>query len=109
MRAIFLGDEASAAAYRLAGVEARTAPPGEEAASLSAARGSAVLVLVAASVAARLPAPLLRAACAGVAPLVVVVPDLGGDGRLPDLSARLRRQLGLVEERDAARGGRASG
>ena len=108
MRAIFLGDEASAAAYRLAGVEARTVPPGGEADSLAAARDAAALVLVGASVAARLPAPLLRAASAGVAPLVVVVPDLGGDGAVPDLGVRLRRQLGLVEERDAARDGRAS-
>jgi len=108
MRAIFLGDEASAAAYRLAGVEARTVPPGGEADSLAAARDAAALVLVAASVAARLPAALLRAASAGIAPLVAVVPDLGGNGALPDLGARLRRQLGLVEEHDAARNGRGS-
>jgi vacuolar-type H+-ATPase subunit F/Vma7 len=101
MRAIFLGDEASAAAYRLAGVDARTVPAGEEARSLTAARGAAEVVLVAASVAARVPAPALRAACAAVAPLVAVVPDLGGEGALPDLATRLRRQLGLVEEGEA--------
>jgi vacuolar-type H+-ATPase subunit F/Vma7 len=102
MRAIFLGDEANAAAYRLAGVEARMVAPGDEAASLAAARGAATLVLVAASVAARTPAATLRAACAAVAPLVAVVPDLGGDGSLPDLATRLRRQLGLVEEERTA-------
>ena len=101
MRAIFLGDEASAAAYRLAGVDAHAVAAGEEAASLAAARGAAELVLVAASVAARLPASGLRAACAAVAPLVTVVPDLGRDGSLPDLAMRLRRQLGLVEEGEA--------
>ena len=107
MRAVFLGDEVSAAAYRLAGVDARAAAPGEEAASLAAARSAAALVLVAASVAARLPAPVLRAAGAAVSPLVVVIPDLGSDGSLPDIATRLRRQLGLVEEPAAAASERA--
>jgi vacuolar-type H+-ATPase subunit F/Vma7 len=98
MHAIFLGDEVSAAAYRLAGVDARAVEPGEEAAALAAACSAAALVLVAVSVAARIPAPALRAAGATVAPLLVVIPDLGGDGSLPDIATRLRRQLGLVEE-----------
>ena len=101
MHAIFLGDETSAAAYRLAGVDARTVAAGEEAPALAAARGAAQLVLVAASVASRVPAPALRAAGAAGAPLVAVVPDLGGEGSLPDLATRLRRQLGLVEEGEA--------
>jgi len=99
MRVIFLGDEASAAGHRLAGVDARAVVAGDEAAALADARATAPLVLVAASVAAQMPEPLMRAACAAVAPLVAVVPDLGGDGALPDLAARLRRQLGLVDDR----------
>ncbi len=99
MRVIFLGDEASAAGYRLAGVDARAVVAGNEVAALDDARAIAPLVLVAASVAARMPQPVMRAACAAVAPLVAVVPDLGGDGALPDLATRLRRQLGLLDDR----------
>ena len=95
MRAVFLGDEASATGYRLAGVDARTVAAGDESQALAHARAAASLVLVAASVAARLNASTLLAACASVEPLVVVVPDLGRDESLPDLATRLRRQLGL--------------
>jgi hypothetical protein len=54
-------------------------------------------VLVSASTAARTPAAALRAACAAIAPLAVVVPDLAGEAPLPDIATRLRRQLGLLE------------
>jgi vacuolar-type H+-ATPase subunit F/Vma7 len=97
MHAIFLGDEASAAGYRLAGVDARNVDAGDEIRSLAEAYAQAPLVMVAASIAARLPAAALRAACASVMPLVVVVPDLDGEAAMPDLATRLRRQLGLVE------------
>jgi len=98
MHAIFLGDEASAAGYRLAGVDARIVAAGDENAALAEARAAAPLVLVASSVAARTPEPVMRAACAAIAPLVAIVPDLRGDGALPDLATRLRRQLGLVDD-----------
>jgi vacuolar-type H+-ATPase subunit F/Vma7 len=97
MRVIFLGSEAEAAGYRLAGVDARSVDAACEHAALADARANGELVLVAASVAARLPESTMRAACAALAPLVVVVPDLGGEGALPDVAQRLRRQLGLVE------------
>ena len=92
---VYLGDEVSAAGYRLAGAVVRTPPPGEEAAALAWARGVAPLVLVAAPVAAVIAEPALRAALAATAPLVLVVPDLQGAVPLPDLAARLRAQLGL--------------
>lgn len=92
---IFLGDEVSAAGYRLAGARVRTPRPGEEAAALALARGEAPLVLLSAAVAARLAVAELGAAQAALAPLVLVVPDLQGRQPLPDLAARLRSQLGL--------------
>lgn len=92
---IFLGDEVSAAGYRLAGARVRTPRPGEEAAALALARGEAPLVLLSAAVAARLAAAELGAAQAALAPLVLVVPDPQGMQPLPDLAARLRSQLGL--------------
>jgi vacuolar-type H+-ATPase subunit F/Vma7 len=97
-RPIFLGDETSAAAYRLAGVDARAIAEGGEPQALDAACDDAPLVIVAASVAARLPPRKLQLACAALEPLVVVVPDLDADVELPDIGARLRRQLGIAEE-----------
>ena len=98
LRVVFLGDETSAAGYRLAGVEARSVDRGEEDAALKGARASATLVLVAASIAAQVSAQQWRAAVASITPLVVVVPDLAGGPPFPDLALKLKRQLGLVED-----------
>ena len=92
---IYLGDEVSAAGYRLAGALVRTPGAGEEAAALAWARSQAPLVLVSAAVAAGIGEAVLRAALSAPAPLVLVVPDLQGVVPLPDLAARLRGQLGL--------------
>jgi vacuolar-type H+-ATPase subunit F/Vma7 len=92
---VYLGDEVSAAGYALAGVRARTPEPDGEAAALAAARAEATLVLVSAAVAARIPEETMRAACLALAPLTLIVPDLTGGAPLPDIAARLRRELGL--------------
>ena len=94
---IYLGDEVSAAGFRLAGLQARVPARGEEAAALSGARANAPLVLVSATVAARIAEGELRAALAALTPLVLIVPDIDGATPVPDLALRLRRQLGLVE------------
>jgi vacuolar-type H+-ATPase subunit F/Vma7 len=92
---IFLGDEVSAAGYRLAGVSVRTPGPGEAAAALADACAQAPLVLVSSAVAAGIHERPLRAALSALSPLVIVVPDLEGDVPVPDLAARVRAQLGL--------------
>ena len=92
---VYLGDEVSAAGYRLAGAHVRTPGAGEEAAALAWARSQAPLVLVSAAVAAGIGEALLREALSALAPLVLVVPDLHAAVPLPDLAARLRGQLGL--------------
>lgn len=92
---VYLGDEVSAAGWRLAGVTARAPRPGEETAALTWALAQAPLVLVSAAVAAGIAAPVLRAAMLALSPLVQVVPDREGQVPLPDLAARLREQLGL--------------
>ncbi|MEO8754539.1 MAG: V-type ATP synthase subunit F [Casimicrobiaceae bacterium] len=91
---VYLGDETSAAGWRLAGVRTVLPEEGDEAAALAAARAHATLVLVSVAVAARIPEAALRAAQAALLPLTLVVPDLSGLP-VPDLSARLRHQLGL--------------
>ena len=92
---VYLGDEVSAAGWRLAGAAVRTPRRGEEAAALAWACTQAPLVLVSAAVAAGIAAPLLRTALLALSPLVLVVPDREGRVPLPDLAARLREQLGL--------------
>jgi vacuolar-type H+-ATPase subunit F/Vma7 len=92
---VYVGDEASAAGFRLAGLTVRVPQRGDETATLASARTEAPLVLVAASVAARVAEGDLRAALAALTPLVLIVPDLDRATPVPDLAARLRRQLGL--------------
>lgn len=91
----FVGDEATAAGYRLAGARVRVPAAGEEAAALAEARAEAPLVLITAACAARVDAAMLRSALAALAPLVVVVADARNGAAPPDLAARLRGQLGL--------------
>ena len=93
--ACYIGDEATAAGFRLAGARVIVPGEGEERAALAAARGDAALVLVSADVAARIPADDMAAAQAALAPLVVTVPDLQERVALPDVAARLRRELGV--------------
>lgn len=95
MGAVYLGDEVSAAGYRLAGATVRVPAPGDEAGALAWALGRAPLVLVSAAVASHIAVPTLRSALSALQPLVLVVPDLGGEVPVPDLAARLRTQLGM--------------
>lgn len=92
---VYLGDEVSAAGYRLAGASVRWPAAGEEGAALAWARAHAPLVLVSASVAAAVDQATLQQALCALAPLVLVVPDLDGRTAPPDLAARLRAQLGM--------------
>jgi vacuolar-type H+-ATPase subunit F/Vma7 len=92
---IYLGDEISAVGYRLAGIRARVPEPGTETGALAAARVDAALVLVSAAVAARISEAPMRSALAALTPLTLIVPDLHGLSPVPDIGARLRRQLGL--------------
>jgi vacuolar-type H+-ATPase subunit F/Vma7 len=91
----YIGDEVSAAGYRLAGARVEVPEAGGESTALAAARAAAPLVLVSAAVAARIPERALRDALAALAPLTLIVPDLRGEAAIPDVAARLRHQLGL--------------
>ena len=97
MNALFIGDEVSAAAFRLAGMTVRVPAEGEEAALLEQAGSGAELVLISAECAARIPRATLRQALAAPAPLTLVVPDVRGHLAPPDMAARLRAQLGMEE------------
>ena len=95
----YIGDEATAAGFRLAGARTLTPRSAEEVDALTAALRDASLVLVSAACAARIPSGILAAAHAALAPLTLIVPDLTGTVPLPDLTARLRRELGLETRR----------
>lgn len=92
---IFLGDEVSAAGYRLAGVDARVPAPGEETACLENALAQARIVMIGARCARALPAAALEAAQALLSPLVIVVPDWDGTQLASSPASKVRRVLGL--------------
>jgi vacuolar-type H+-ATPase subunit F/Vma7 len=94
---VFIGDELSASAYRLAGMRVRVPVPGEVLEALQWACRHAPLVLISAECAQRLPEQILEPYLAQVSPPVVVVPDTRARVPLPDLSARLRGELGVLE------------
>lgn len=93
----FMGDEVSAAAFRLAGVDVYRPQPDESAALFRRLRGEVRLILLTAEVAATLPPELLLNAQLQEAPLVMVIPDVRNRVPAPDLAVAVRRQLGMAE------------
>lgn len=97
MRPVFIGDELTAAGYRLAGIDVVVAAPAEAAAQLAAVLSrQPPLVLIGADCAAAIPPAVLDAALAAFAPAVGVVPDAAARVGFPDLSARVRATLGIA-------------
>jgi vacuolar-type H+-ATPase subunit F/Vma7 len=94
---VFIGDEVSAAGFRLAGVPVRVPAADDLGDCIRQAGEQAPLILLAAAAARRLPAAELDRLLAGVTPAVVVVPDVLGATPMPDLATRLRTQLGVLE------------
>ncbi len=92
---VYLGDEVSAAGWRLVGLRTVVPAAGRETAALADACDGTRLVLLSAAVAARIEPETLRRARAAPAPLLLVLPDPQGEVAAPDLIGRLRTQLGL--------------
>lgn len=86
---LYLGDEASAAGFRLAGVEARAVEPGSEAVEFARACSEAAVLLLGDRCAARLPASTLKAALAAPQPLLLVLDH-------SDIAEPIRRLLGVA-------------
>ncbi len=91
----YVGDEVTAAGFRLAGLATIVPAAGGERAALDAARAQAPLVLLCAGVAAHIDVAALRDAVAAGDPPVAILPDTQGDARTPDIGARIARTLGL--------------
>lgn len=96
-RPVFIGDEVTAAGYRLAGLDVRVATPAEAPALWGRVLGEAPpLLLITAECAAALPPEALDAALARLDPPVAVVPDAANRVPLPDFTARVRGSLGIT-------------
>ena len=93
--AIYLGDEVSAAGWRLAGARVGLPARANAARALAEACADADLVLLSSELAAAIGDSALRSVLAAPAPLVLIVPDLHGDVAVADPAVRLRAQLGL--------------
>ena len=96
-RPVFFGDEASAAGYRLAGVDVFTPDCSELPGLLQAAGKEASLVMISARLVQCLSEAKLEQLLTSTNPPVMVVPDVSGAVAFPDLATRLRRGLGLLE------------
>lgn len=95
-RIIYVGGEATAAGFRLAGLDARTAVPGDAGEHLRTALADAPdCVLLDGALAEFVPPALLEQAYSTGAPLFAVVPDILGHGAPPDLTRTVRNALGI--------------
>jgi vacuolar-type H+-ATPase subunit F/Vma7 len=93
---IYLGDEATAAGLRLAGVQTVVADPADALAVVQRAQADgAELLLLSAPLAARLPVAELERMLTQEFPLVSIVPDVFGRGTPPDLAHLVRGALGI--------------
>jgi vacuolar-type H+-ATPase subunit F/Vma7 len=93
----FIGDEVTAAGFRLAGVTVHVPPPEQVKSLFNRLLTEAELILITAEYADRVPARTLQAAQLRSRPPVLVMPDIRRRSEPPDRSAALRRQLGMAE------------
>jgi vacuolar-type H+-ATPase subunit F/Vma7 len=94
---VYIGDEASAAGYRLAGARVYAPDAAQLRDVLAVALAEAAVVMLSAALAGELPATELDHLLAGTRPALLVVPDISAGTPLPDLDTRLRRELGMLE------------
>lgn len=95
-RIVYLGDEVTAAGFRLAGVETRVIEPGNAAGPLHEALESDVdCVLLSGSLAAGLAPAVLEHAREAMEPLFAIVPDVRGRDAPHDLARDVRNALGI--------------
>ena len=90
-RIAYVGNEADAAGYRLAGARPCVPSDGAVEAAVDEACAAADALILSAACARQLPAARLDALVSQVSPLVFVVPEAS----LEDIGAKLRRELGL--------------
>lgn len=92
---VLLGDELHAAAFRLAGVDARHPAPDALGEAFAQAQRSASLILLTRRCADALPPQALGPALRREAPLVLVLPDLTAPAADEVMYRRMRAVLGI--------------
>ena len=92
---IFIGDELSAAGFRLTGIETVVPEPDAAGAALDDARARARLVILTADLAQHIPPAALESALLDETPTLAIIPDMLLRTPLPDLARRLRSALGI--------------
>jgi vacuolar-type H+-ATPase subunit F/Vma7 len=93
----FVGDELTAAGFRLAGAETFSPAAAEVPTLFRSLLDGYDLLILTAEAAAEVPPEQLHRSAARGRPLLLVVPDARGRQRPPDLVALLRGQLGMAE------------
>ncbi len=93
--AIFIGDELSAAGFRLTGIETVVPEPDAAAAAFEDARRRAHLIVMTAGLAERVPPAQLEAALLAETPTLAIVPDVLFRNVPPDLGKRIKSVLGI--------------
>ena len=92
---MFIGDEVTAAAFRLVGATAQAPEIGDMPRAFADALAAAGLVIVTADYARAIDEDSLRAAIRRADPPVLVVPGAGNRHQPEDLDARIDRVLGI--------------
>jgi vacuolar-type H+-ATPase subunit F/Vma7 len=95
--AVFIGDEFTASALRLAGMKVQAPGMSDVPRVFAEVLGDAELVIIAADYAQALDKGSLRAAIRRADPLVLVMPDGGNRYQPEDLDARVDRVLGIEQ------------
>ena len=96
-RLAFIGDELSAAGFRLAGVEVHVPAADAVAGLFQELRGRRELILITAQMARHIPSRTLEEALMQSKPLVLLLTDVRNRVSPPDIARTLRRQLGMAE------------
>lgn len=95
-RIVYIGDEVTAAGFRLAGLDARLAGPGEAAEALrQAVADDAECILLSGRLAEFVPTAYLDEALLAPEPLLALVPDIRGEGAPADIARQVRNALGI--------------
>jgi vacuolar-type H+-ATPase subunit F/Vma7 len=92
---VFIGDEISAAGYRLAGAAVFSPSPSDMQATFETACSQASVVMLTAEAARHIPPARLNAAQTKPEPLVMVIDDIRGRVSAPDLEDHVHTILGL--------------
>jgi vacuolar-type H+-ATPase subunit F/Vma7 len=94
---VFIGDELSAAGYRLCGIDTCIADSSDVLSIVEQACEHASLVLVGSSTTQYLDHAELDTLMEKITPPVLIVPAVNGKHPVPDITSMIHRQLGMLE------------